>query len=57
MIVDVAEGEEEDINRAVSTARKAFDEGPWPKMTAFVTISHLLSIIFNCIAYYVFTYT
>ncbi|KAH7840678.1 hypothetical protein Vadar_020131 [Vaccinium darrowii] len=37
VIVDVAEGEEEDINRAVSTARKAFDEGPWPKMTAFVS--------------------
>ncbi|XP_077217557.1 benzaldehyde dehydrogenase, mitochondrial-like [Tasmannia lanceolata] len=31
-IAHVAEGDAEDINRAVSAARKAFDEGPWPKM-------------------------
>ncbi|CAH8357567.1 unnamed protein product [Eruca vesicaria subsp. sativa] len=30
-----AEGDAEDINRAVKAARKAFDEGPWPKMTAY----------------------
>lgn len=35
VIAHVAEGEGEDINRAVSAARKAFDEGPWPKMTAY----------------------
>lgn len=35
VIADVAEGEAEDVNRAVSAARKAFDEGPWPKMTAY----------------------
>ncbi|KAI8021778.1 hypothetical protein LOK49_LG03G03654 [Camellia lanceoleosa] len=35
VIAQVAEGHTEDINRAVSTARKAFDEGPWPKMTAY----------------------
>ncbi|KAF8378307.1 hypothetical protein HHK36_029646 [Tetracentron sinense] len=35
VIAHVAEGEAEDINRAVSTARKAFDEGPWPKMTPY----------------------
>ncbi|KAL5987555.1 hypothetical protein ACLOJK_035303 [Asimina triloba] len=35
VIVDVAEGDAEDVNRAVSAARKAFDEGPWPKMTAY----------------------
>ena len=29
----VAEGETEDINRAVKAARKAFDEGPWSRMT------------------------
>lgn len=28
----VAEGDAEDINRAVEAARKAFDEGPWPHM-------------------------
>ncbi|XP_052183249.1 benzaldehyde dehydrogenase, mitochondrial-like [Diospyros lotus] len=35
VIAHVAEGETEDVNRAVSAARKAFDEGPWPKMTAY----------------------
>ncbi|KAI3771057.1 hypothetical protein L6452_02210 [Arctium lappa] len=35
VIGDVAEGDAEDINRAVSVARKAFDEGPWPKITAY----------------------
>jgi acyl-CoA reductase-like NAD-dependent aldehyde dehydrogenase len=28
----VAEGDAEDVNRAVAAARKAFDEGPWPHM-------------------------
>nr|XP_043614853.1 benzaldehyde dehydrogenase, mitochondrial-like [Erigeron canadensis] len=35
VIANVAEGDAEDINRAVAAARKAFDEGPWPKMTAY----------------------
>ncbi|KAH6757022.1 aldehyde dehydrogenase 2B4 [Perilla frutescens var. hirtella] len=35
VIAHVAEGDKEDINRAVSAARKAFDEGPWPKMSAY----------------------
>lgn len=38
MIAHVAEGDTEDVNRAVSAARKAFDEGPWPKMTPYVKI-------------------
>lgn len=29
----VAEGDAEDINRAVQTARAAFDDGPWSRMT------------------------
>ena len=29
----VAEGDAEDINRAVRAARRAFDEGPWSRMT------------------------
>lgn len=36
VIAHVAEGDAEDINRAVHAARKAFDEGPWPRMTAYV---------------------
>ncbi|KAB8102058.1 hypothetical protein EE612_033274 [Oryza sativa] len=35
LIAHVAEGDAEDINCAVHAARKAFDEGPWPKMTAY----------------------
>ena len=50
VIAHVAEGDAEDVNRAVSAARKAFDEGPWPRMTAYVTISHLsiLSSAVSC---------
>lgn len=35
VIAHVAEGDVEDVNRAVRAARTAFDEGPWPKMTAY----------------------
>jgi aldehyde dehydrogenase (NAD+) len=35
VLAHVAEGDAEDIDRAVAAARKAFDEGPWPKMTAY----------------------
>lgn len=35
LIANVAEADLEDVNRAVSAARKAFDEGPWPRMTAY----------------------
>jgi len=43
-IANVAEADVEDVNRAVRAARKAFDEGPWPKMTAYV-IKHYLILI------------
>ncbi|KAL5725195.1 aldehyde dehydrogenase (NAD(+)) [Ranunculus cassubicifolius] len=35
VIANVAEGDKEDIDRAVAAARKAFDEGPWPKMSPY----------------------
>lgn len=35
VIANVAEADLEDVDRAVRAARKAFDEGPWPKMTAY----------------------
>lgn len=35
VIAHVAEGDAEDVNRAVKAARTAFDKGPWPKMTAY----------------------
>lgn len=44
MIAHVAEGDVEDINRAVVAARNAFDEGPWPKMSAYVCIYALLLV-------------
>jgi phenylacetaldehyde dehydrogenase len=34
VLAKVAEGDREDINRAVRAARKAFDSGPWSEMTA-----------------------
>ena len=34
VIAEVAEGDKEDIDRAVKAARKAFDKGPWTKMDA-----------------------
>lgn len=33
-ICDVAEGDQADVDLAVKAARKAFEEGPWPKMSA-----------------------
>src|ERR1700693_423977 len=32
-LANVAEGDAEDINRAVRAARTAFDDGPWSRMT------------------------
>ncbi len=34
MIAQVAEGDKEDIDRAVKAARAAFDNGPWSRMDA-----------------------
>jgi len=34
VLVQVAEGDKGDIDAAVKAARKAFDSGPWPRMTA-----------------------
>ena len=33
VITHVPEAEAEDVNRAVEAARRAFDEGPWPRMS------------------------
>jgi aminomuconate-semialdehyde/2-hydroxymuconate-6-semialdehyde dehydrogenase len=32
VVAEVAEGGAEDVDRAVRAARRAFDEGPWPRM-------------------------
>ncbi len=34
VLAEIAEGDREDINRAVHAAREAFENGPWRKMTA-----------------------
>jgi betaine-aldehyde dehydrogenase len=34
-IAQVAKATKEDVERAVQVARKAFDEGPWPKMSPY----------------------
>jgi aldehyde dehydrogenase (NAD+) len=34
VIANVAEGDAADVEAAVRAARKAFDEGPWPRMNA-----------------------
>jgi phenylacetaldehyde dehydrogenase len=34
VLAQVAEGDREDINRAVKAARKAFEDGPWSKITS-----------------------
>src|SRR6185437_5786868 len=34
VMAQVAEGDREDINRAVKAARKAFEDGPWSTMTS-----------------------
>src|SRR5215468_1181534 len=34
VICHVAEGDKADVDLAVKAARKAFEEGPWPKMNA-----------------------
>ena len=49
VIMEVAEGDAADVDIAVKAARKAFDEGPWPKMTGAVrcVASHALSAILS----------
>ena len=44
VITQVAEGRASDIDAAVTAARRAFDEGPWPRMSAVERASHLVTI-------------
>ena len=48
---NVIEEDAEDINWEVVVASKAIDEGPWPKMTTYVTIPYCtcyLSLLIWC---------
>jgi 5-carboxymethyl-2-hydroxymuconic-semialdehyde dehydrogenase len=44
VITEVAEGRAADIDAAVAAARRAFDEGPWPRMTPEKRAKHLVAI-------------
>jgi acyl-CoA reductase-like NAD-dependent aldehyde dehydrogenase len=44
LFTSVAEAQEADINRAVAAARKAFDHGPWPRMTHAERAKYLKAI-------------
>lgn len=35
----VAEGDKQDIDLAVKAARQAFQHGPWPRMSGYVSLS------------------
>jgi len=44
VFVSVAEANEADVNRAVAAARKAFDAGPWPRMSHAERAAYLTAI-------------
>ncbi len=44
VITEVAEGRSADIDAAVGAARKAFDDGPWPRMSAGERAGYLVKI-------------
>ena len=44
IIATVAEGDKEDVDEAVKAARKAFEEGPWPRMSPHDRTRRLLKL-------------
>ncbi|MDI9896124.1 aldehyde dehydrogenase [Rhodococcus sp. IEGM 1381] len=44
LLATVPDAQPADIDRAVAAARKAFDEGPWPRMTAAERAPYLIRI-------------
>jgi acyl-CoA reductase-like NAD-dependent aldehyde dehydrogenase len=44
LFAEVAEAQEADVNRAVAAARKAFDHGPWPRMSHAERAGYLRAI-------------
>ncbi|MCZ4078080.1 aldehyde dehydrogenase [Rhodococcus sp. H36-A4] len=44
LLATVPEAQPADIDKAVAAARKAFDEGPWPRMTAAERAPYLIRI-------------
>ena len=48
-IMDVADGSKEDVDKAVESARKAFDQGHWPRMGGKVQFKALLTVTNDCV--------
>ncbi len=48
IVANIPEAEQQGVNLAVSAARKAFDEGPWPRMSASER-KRILKSIADCI--------
>src|SRR5262249_31854532 len=44
LFVSVAEAQEADVQRAVNAARKAFDRGPWPRLSHAERATYLKNI-------------
>ena len=44
VVFRVAEAAEADVDRAVSAARKAFDQGPWPRLSAAERAQHIRAL-------------
>jgi aldehyde dehydrogenase (NAD+) len=44
VFAEVPDGVAEDVDRAVAAARRAFDEGPWPRLTPSDRRGHLLRL-------------
>lgn len=44
LFATVAEAQEADVNRAVAAARKAFDQGPWPRMAPAERAKYLVAL-------------
>lgn len=44
VIAEIAEGDKDDVDLAVKAARRAFDDGPWPRFPA--SVSSLLIIYY-----------
>ncbi|MXP24432.1 aldehyde dehydrogenase family protein [Gordonia sp. HNM0687] len=44
LLATVPEAQTEDVDKAVAAARKAFDEGPWPRMSAAERAQYLVRV-------------
>jgi acyl-CoA reductase-like NAD-dependent aldehyde dehydrogenase len=57
VIASVAEADRADVDLAVKAARKAFDEGPWPRMSGYVCSDTLHMCTYNHPFIHAYKYT